>query len=354
MLESEGVDVINLAIGNPDLPPPGAAIECLNQTSLNLENHGYQSYQGIPELRDSIARFYLDHYQVSLNPESEVLPMMGSKEAIFHISKAFLNPGDQVLVPSLGYPSYTSVARLVGAQPVTYPLLTSSWEPDFDFLQGMDSSRVKIIWVNYPHMPTGARGSQKMFDLLIDWAREREVLICHDNPYSFILNEKPISVFSDRDCKDVAIELNSLSKTFNMAGWRVGWVAGSAPYLHRILQVKSNMDSGMFRPLQLAAVAALRSPKSWFQDLNDIYRKRRKLVLQIIDLLGGEVDTGQAGLFVWAKAYQDNEPFVETLLKEKGVFIAPGHIFGEQGRGFIRLSLCVKEESLNEAIRRLQ
>ncbi|SDW46428.1 Aspartate/methionine/tyrosine aminotransferase [Lutibacter oricola] len=355
-LRNEGKPIINIAIGSPDLAPPKTVIEALANTSILPTSHQYQSYQGIPEFRESVAGFYKKHYNVALNPVNEILPLMGSKEGIMHISMAFLNKGDKVLIPNPGYPTYASVTKLVEAEALAYNLNeANNWLPNFEELEKEDLSKVKIMWVNYPHMPTGAVASKENFKQLIAFAKKHNILVVNDNPYSFILNDNPISILEVEGAKDVAIELNSLSKTFNMAGWRVGMVVGDSEIIKTILQVKSNMDSGMFLGIQKGAIAALNCSKDWFNELNAIYVKRRKLVWQIFDALGCTYDTEIGGLFVWAKLPEGRKAgeFTDELLYEKDVFITPGIIFGTNGEGYIRSSLCVAEKVLEEVLSRL-
>ena len=355
-LIADGKPIINIGIGSPDLQPPKEVVSSI-QESLALENiHGYQSYQGLPELRKSIANFYLKHYNVQLNSNNEVLPLMGSKEGIMHISMAFLNTDDEVLIPNPGYPTYTSVTNLVEAKPVYYDLTDrNSWFPNLEELDKIDLSKVKLMWVNYPHMPTGTKATKEQFRKLISFAKKHQILIVNDNPYSFILNENPQSILSINGAKDVAIELNSLSKTFNMAGWRIGMVLGSPENIKTILQVKSNMDSGMFYGLQQGAIAALNSTKSWFDSMNKIYEERRKIVWKIAEALECSYDKNSAGLFVWAKLKKDKraEEMADELLYNHNVFIAPGTIFGSNGEGYIRFSLCISKEKLNEVLKRI-
>lgn len=355
-LIQEGKPVINIAIGSPDLQPPSNVIEALKST-MQLDNaHKYQSYQGIPEFRLAIANFYKTHYNVTLNPSAEILPLMGSKEGIMHISMAFLNKGDKVLIPNPGYPTYTSVTKLVEAEPVFYNLNeNNNWLPNFQEIEKEDLSKVKIMWVNYPHMPTGAVALKNDFKKLIAFAKKHDILVVNDNPYSFILNNNPQSILEVEGAKEVAIELNSLSKTFNMAGWRVGMVVGNSEILKTILQVKSNMDSGMFLGIQKGAVEALKLSENWFKKQDVIYNKRRILVWKILDALGCTYDTKIGGLFVWAKIPkgEKSEEFTETLLFKKDVFITPGTVFGSNGEGYIRASLCVAEEVLEEVLTRV-
>jgi len=355
-LRKEGKAIINMAIGSPDLAPPSSIMEALKSTADIEGAHQYQSYQGIPELREAIANFYQKHYQVTLDPNSEILPLMGSKEGIMHISMAFLNKGDGVLIPNPGYPSYASVGSLMQAKVIAYNLNESNnWQPDYQALEKQNLSKVKIMWLNYPHMPTGASATKEAFQKAIAFAKKHELLIVHDNPYSFILNDRPQSILEIEGAKERAIELNSLSKTFNMAGWRVGMVVGKASVIKTILQVKSNMDSGMFLGIQKGAIAALQSPNNWFEELNKTYVKRREIVWQIFDVLKCTYNKKSAGLFVWATIPKGKNSieFIDRLLHEKQVFIAPGTIFGSNGEGYIRASLCVSEELLKEVLNRL-
>ncbi len=355
-LMSEGKSIINMGIGSPDLSPSKAVIEAVAAAIQDENGHGYQSYQGLPEMRQAMADFYKDQFGVEVNPNNEILPLMGSKEGIMHISLAFLNEGDHVLIPNPGYPTYTSVTNLVGAVPVYYDLKEeNSWEPDFEALEKLDLSKVKIMWLGYPHMPTGARGSLALFEKLVAFAKKHNILLINDNPYSFVLNDNPMSLLQVEGAKDVALELNSLSKTFNMAGWRVGMVLGNAEIIDAVLKVKSNMDSGMFYGIQKGAIAALKCDKSWFEDQNKIYRRRRELTEKLAEKLGCEVYKEGVGLFVWAKlpeGIESAEKFIDEILYEKHIFITPGTIFGSNGEGYIRFSLCVKEEKVQEAIDR--
>ena len=353
----KGYPVINMGIGSPDLAPHPEVIKALSNAMEHPRAHMYQSYQGLPELRSAIAAFYHKHYQVTLDPNAEVLPLMGSKEGIMHISMAFLNKGDQVLFPNPGYPTYAAVTKLVEAEPVLYNLTAyNHWQPDFEALEALDTSRVKIMWINYPHMPTGTEAQAETFDRLIAWAKARNVLLVNDNPYSFVLTEEPQSILSRPGAMDVAIELNSLSKSFNMAGWRVGMLSGKAESIQAVLKVKSNMDSGMFFGIQQGAIAALKADNVWFESLNKIYSKRRKLVEQLATKLGAVYDPKSVGLFVWAKLPSgavDAETFIDKILQEQHIFITPGTIFGSQGEGYIRFSLCVPEATIEEAIKRI-
>ena len=355
-LAAEGKPIINMGIGSPDLKPSQVVIDAVVSAMQEENAHQYQSYQGVPELRQSMADFYQTNFGVAMNPTTEILPLMGSKERIMHISLAFLNKGDKVLIPNPGYPTYTSVTNLVGAVPVYYDLKESTnWEPDFEALEQLDLSKVKIMWVGYPHMPTGARGSLALFEKLVAFAKKNSILLVNDNPYSFVLNDKPMSLLQVKGAKEVALELNSLSKTFNMAGWRVGMVLGNAACIDAVLKVKSNMDSGMFYGIQKGAIAALKSDASWFESMNAIYRKRRALTEQLAEKLGCAVYKEGVGLFVWAKlpaGISSSEAFIDQILYEKHIFITPGTIFGSNGEGYIRFALCVKEEKVQEAIDR--
>jgi aspartate/methionine/tyrosine aminotransferase len=355
-LASEGKPIINMGIGSPDLLPSPAVVDAVSIAMSDPNAHQYQSYQGLPELRQGMADFYKNNYNVDLNPAVEILPLMGSKEGIMHISLAFLNEGDHVLIPNPGYPTYTSVTNLVGAVPVFYDLTESTnWEPDFEALEKLDLTKVKIMWIGYPHMPTGARGSLELFSKLVTFAKKHQILLVNDNPYSFVLNDDPMSLLQVEGAKEVALELNSLSKTFNMAGWRVGMVLGNATCIDAVLKVKSNMDSGMFFGIQKGAIEALKSGPSWFEEMNLIYKKRRVLTEQLAETLGCQVYKEGVGLFVWAKlplGIISAEKFIDQILHEKSIFITPGTIFGSNGEGYIRFALCVKEEKVQEAIDR--
>ena len=356
-LDSPELRVINLGIGSPDQAPSADTIKALTVTAQQPGSHGYQSYKGIPELRKSIANFYTNTYQVNLNPETDILPLMGSKEGIMHIAMAFVNQGDEVLIPNPGYPTYSSVAKLVGAKIKTYDLKEDlDWGVDMESLRKSDLSKVKIMWVNYPHMPTGRVASKAELTELVQLARQNNFLIVNDNPYSLILNDAPLSILSIEGAEDVALELNSLSKSHNMAGWRIGWVAGNKDYIDAVLRVKSNMDSGMFLGLQQAAVEALKNGKEWFAQLNEIYRKRRDAACDILDVLQCSYSSKQSGLFVWAKApahVHDVEKWIDEILYGTKVFITPGFIFGDAGARYIRISLCATVEKLSEAHERI-
>jgi len=356
-LAMSGKPIINLGIGSPDLPPLESAVQAMIAATNDAGAHQYQSYQGLPELRKAMADFYQKHFHVALDFNSEVLPLMGSKEGIMHISMAFLNPGDKVLIPNPGYPTYESVTKLVGAEPVFYDLKEeSNWEPDFDAIEREDLSHVKIMWLGYPQMPTGAKGTKSMFENAVAFAKKHDILLVNDNPYGFILNPNPLSILQVEGAKDVTLELNSLSKTFNMSGWRVGMALGKPEFIDAVLKVKSNMDSGMFYPIQKGATAALQCDISWFDELNVIYQKRRELVFTLAETLGCTFNRDTAGLFVWAKLPEGigSEDFIDTVLYEKDIFITPGTIFGSNGEGYIRFSICVGGEKIQEAINRFK
>ena len=355
-LVAAGKPIINMGIGSPDLQPPAKVLEAIQGSLTDATAHKYQSYQGLPELRNAISKFYKNKFSVDANPEDEVLPLMGSKEGIMHISMAFLNEGDQVLIPNPGYPTYTSVTKLVGAEPLFYNLSNEhNWQPNYEELESQDLSGVKIMWVNYPHMPTGTNATLETFKKLVAFGKKHHILIINDNPYSFILNDKPISILEVEGAKDIALELNSLSKTFNMAGWRVGMVLGNAGYINEILKVKSNMDSGMFYGIQKGAIEALQLSDDWFLAQNKIYEERRNLIWQLADKLGTTYNKNSTGLFVWAKIPEGkkSEEITDAILYDKDIFITPGTIFGSQGEGYIRFSLCVTTDIIKEAIHRL-
>ncbi|HEA23025.1 MAG TPA: aminotransferase class I/II-fold pyridoxal phosphate-dependent enzyme [Pricia antarctica] len=355
-LMAEGRPIINMGIGSPDLAPAKSILESIQNAVLDNGAHQYQSYQGLPELREAISTFYKSKFSVDANPANEILPLMGSKEGIMHISLAFLNPGDEALIPDPGYPTYTSVTKLVGAIPRYYNLSEhNGWFPDLKALQQQDLSKVKIMWVGYPHMPTGATASTEQFENLIAFAKKNGILLINDNPYSFVLNSSPKSILSVDGAKEVALELNSLSKTFNMAGWRVGMVLGNKEYLEAVLKVKSNMDSGMFYGIQKGAITALYSAEDWFDGLNTVYNKRRELIFELADSLQCTYDRNAVGMFVWAKLPEGSknaETFIDEILYDKNIFITPGTIFGKNGEGYIRFSLCVTEGKIREAIDR--
>lgn len=350
--------VINLGIGSPDMAPAPSAINALIESAQNPANHGYQNYKGIPQLRKGIADFYKKTYTVQLNAETMILPLMGSKEGIMHISMAFVNEGEEVLIPDPGYPTYSSVTNLVGGKIRTYTLKEElKWGIDIEALKKSDLSKVKIMWINFPHMPTGRIAAREELKELVDLARKNNFLIVNDNPYSLILNDEPMSILSIEGADEVALELNSLSKSHNMAGWRIGWVAGKKEFIDAVLKVKSNMDSGMFLGLQHAAVEALQSSDEWFDQLNKIYVERRTAAHKILDVLGCTYERKQSGLFVWAKvpdSIADVEKFIDEILYGTKVFITPGFIFGEAGKRYIRISLCSPVEKLKEASDRIE
>jgi aspartate/methionine/tyrosine aminotransferase len=356
-MRREGSDVINLGIGSPDQPPSENTVSALIAEAKKPASHGYQSYSGIPSLRKAFSDWYKKYFHVNLNPDNEILLLMGSKEGIMHISMAFVNPGDEVLVPDPGYPTYSSVTNLVGGIVRKYDLSEENgWLPDLKSLEHSDLSKVKLMWVNYPNMPTGVKGSVDLFTKLIAFSRKNGILLVNDNPYSFILNKEYISILAVEGAKDTALELNSLSKSHNMAGWRIGMVAGQSDYIKTVLKVKSNMDSGMFLAMQMAAIEALNNHDSWYDTVNSVYIRRRKIVEQIMDLLKCSYDKSQIGLFVWGKIPEnipDCESYVEKILMKSLVFITPGFIFGKNGERFIRISLCATEEKLNEAKNRI-
>ena len=356
-LVANGKDIINMGIGSPDLAPPQQVVEALTQSLSQPTAHKYQSYQGTPELRQTIASYYQTFFGVSLNPENEVLPLMGSKEGIMHVSMAFLNEGDGVLIPNPGYPTYASVTELVGARAVPYTLSTTNdWLPNLAALEKLDLSGVKLMWINYPHMPTGAKATLDIFKELIAFATKHDILVINDNPYAHILSDTPLSLLAVEGADKVALEFQSLSKAYNMAGWRVGMVCGNADLITQVLKVKSNMDSGMFFGIQQGAMAALNQRSDWFAQINDVYQKRREWVWKIADALNTTYQKDTAGMFVWAKLPEgaaDSETYIDALLHEHGIFIAPGTIFGTAGEGYIRFSLCVSEERIKEALNRI-
>lgn len=357
-LNKAGENVINLGIGSPDMPPHPEVIKTLQEEAAKPNVHGYQSYKGIPVFRKAIADWYHKWYGVSLNPDLEILPLIGSKEGIMHISMTFLNEGDKVLIPNPGYPTYQSATRLAGGICIDYDLKESNnWEPDLEELERMDLSHVKLMWVNYPHMPTGQNGNMELFEKLVLFARKHNILLCHDNPYSFILNkETPISLLRIANSKDVVIELNSLSKSHNMAGWRVGMIAASEDNIGKILRFKSNMDSGMFMPVQMAASKALTLDESWHVQLNKVYSARREKVYGLLDALNCRYDKQQVGLFIWAKIpteFKDGYELSDEVLSKARVFITPGGIFGTNGNEYIRVSLCTTQEKITEALQRI-
>ena len=353
-----GKQVINLGIGSPDLPPHPDVIKTLQEEAAKPNTHAYQNYKGSPILRNAISKWYKRWYNVDLNPDSEILPLIGSKEGIMHVCMTYINTGDVVLIPDPGYPTYKSAATIAGANVVPYTLKEeNNWFPDFNELEKTDLKNVKLMFVNYPQMPTGQLSTKDMFEQLIEFAKKHNILLCHDNPYSFILNKTPMSLLSVDGAKDVAIELNSLSKSHNMAGWRVGMLCGKKERIDEILRFKSNMDSGMFLPVQLAAAKALELEQDWHDQLNEVYSRRREKVFELLQLLGCEFDRDQAGLFVWASipaTFKDGYELSDSVLQKLGVFITPGGIFGKGGSKYIRVSLCATEEKISEAIQRIK
>lgn len=356
-LNAQGHNILNLGIGSPDRPPHPSVVEKLHEVAMKDATHGYQSYKGAPALRQAFAEWYSHHFKVNLNPETEILPLIGSKEGIFHIAMTYLNPGDEVLVPNPGYPSYAATAELAGAVVRSYDLLEEkNWQPDLDALTTSDLSRVKMMWVNYPNMPTGAQADPAFLQKLRTFGEQHEILICNDNPYAFILNDQPTSLLTG-GVSDWVLELNSLSKSHNMAGWRIGMIAGAKAHIDNILRFKSNLDSGMFLPAQLAAAQALSLGEDWFVELNREYRQRRALAEQIAHTLGCTFDPNQVGMFVWAKVPEsviEVEPWVDDLLLHARVFLTPGFIFGSNGAQHIRLSLCSTQADFSEALARIQ
>lgn len=355
-LRAAGKDIISLGIGSPDMPPAPEVIEALTKAAARADTHGYQPYAGTPVLREAFGGWYDRYFGVDLDPNTEILPLIGSKEGIMHISMAFLNPGDEVLVPNPGYPTYRSATELAGGVIKDYRLNDeNNWLPDLEALEASDLSKVKIMWVNYPHMPTGTEAPEGFYEALVAFARRNEILLCNDNPYAFILTESRKSLLSVPGAKEVAIELSSLSKAQNMAGWRVGAVAGAEEYLKSIIRFKSNMDSGMYRPVQEAAAVALNLGPAWYESLNDHYRRRREIAFKIMDTLSCVYRRDQVGLFVWAKcpAGKDGYQVSDDALYARDVFLTPGGVFGDEGTGYVRISLCSSEERLTEALERL-
>ncbi len=357
-LNKQGKNIINLGIGSPDLPPHADVIKVLQEESARPDVHAYQGYKGSPVLRRAISDWYKKWYKVDLSPDTEILPLIGSKEGIMHICMTYLNEGDEVLVPNPGYPTYSAAVKLAGGTILSYDLKESNnWEPDFEILDKEDLTKVKLIFVNYPHMPTGQLPSIVFFERLVRWAKEKNILIVHDNPYSFILNDSPMSLLSVGGAKDIVLELNSLSKSQNMAGWRIGMLCGAKDRIDEVLRFKSNMDSGMFLPVQLAAAKALGLDKDWYDSINDVYRKRRTKAFELLDLLKAHYSKDQAGMFVWAKIpsnYKSGYALSDEILYNANVFITPGGIFGNAGDNYIRVSLCSTEQKFNEAIQRVK
>ena len=356
-LNAEGKDIISLGIGGPDRMPDKEVINTLCDEAQKPGNHSYQPYVGIPQLRAEFANWYKNNYGVTLNPDNEILPLIGSKEGILHISLAFLNPGDGVLVPNPGYPTYSSVSKLVQANIYTYNLKPENgWYPDFDELEKLPTDKIKLMWVNYPHMPTGTPAIEELFKKLIDFGHRHGIVIAHDNPYSFILNEHPMSILATEGARDIAIELNSLSKSHNMAGWRIGMLASNPTFVNWILKVKSNIDSGQFKPMMLAATKALQASPQWYATLNEEYARRRVVAEKIMTTLGCTFDANQRGLFLWGRipeAAESAERICDDILYGARVFITPGFIFGSNGERYVRISLCATVENLNRALERI-
>ena len=358
-MNAEGKDIISLAIGSPDMPPSQQTIDKLCEVANNPNAHGYQPTMGTPELRNAMADFYRRWYGVELNPQTEVQPLIGSKEGILHVTLAFVNPGEQVLVPNPGYPTYTSLSKILGAEIVNYDLMEDNgWQPDFEALEKMDLSKVKLMWTNYPNMPTGGAARMETYERLVAFARKHNIVVVNDNPYSFILNEKPLSLLQVPGAKDCCIEFNSMSKSHNMPGWRVGMLATNAQFVQWILKIKSNIDSGTFRGIQLAAAEAYRNSEQWHREANiETYSRRRIYAEQIMEVLGCKYDPNQVGMFLWGKIpekYANAEELTERVLHEARVFITPGFIFGSKGERYIRISLCAKEEKIEQALERIK
>ena len=357
-MNAQGKNVISLGIGSPDLPPSEETIETLCTHAHQANEHGYQPHVGIPELRQGFADWYRTWYGVELDPKSEIQPLIGSKEGILHISLAFLNPGDGVLIPNPGYPTYSSVSKVVGAKLIYYDLLEDKgWQPDFDALEQMDLSGVKMMWTNYPNMPTGGNATPALYERIVDFGRRHGILICNDNPYSFILNEHPLSILAVPGAKEICIELNSMSKAHNMPGWRMAMLASNAQFVQWVLKVNSNIESGQFKPMQYAAAKALQADKSWYDGMNKVYRSRRDLAGQIMQALGCTYDEQQVGMFLWGRipdSAESAEAIANKVLYEARVFLTPGFIFGSRGERYIRISLCCKNEALQEALNRVK
>lgn len=358
-MNAEGKDIISLAIGSPDMPPSKQTIQTLCEVASRPDTHGYQPTMGTPELRKAMADFYKRWYGVDLNPATEIQPLIGSKEGILHVTLAFVNPGEEVLVPNPGYPTYTSLSKILGAKVVNYDLMEDNgWQPDFEQLEKMDLSRVKLMWTNYPNMPTGGNARMETYERLVDFARKHNIVVVNDNPYSFILNDKPMSLLQVEGAKDCCIEFNSMSKSHNMPGWRVGMCATNPTFISWILKIKSNIDSGTFRGIQLAAAAALSNDEEWHHEANiETYARRRKYAEQIMDALGCKYDPNQVGMFLWGRipdSYSNCEELTERVLHEARVFITPGFIFGSKGERYVRISLCAKEEKIQTALERIR
>ena len=358
-MNAEGKDIISLAIGSPDMPPSQQTIETLCEIAKRPDAHGYQPTMGTPELRNAMAEFYKRWYGVTLNPKTEIQPLIGSKEGILHVTLAFVNPGEEVLVPNPGYPTYTSLSKILGAKVVNYDLMENNgWQPDFDALERMDLSRVKLMWTNYPNMPTGGAARMETYERLVAFAKKHNIVVVNDNPYSFILNDKPLSLLQVEGAKDCCIEFNSMSKAHNMPGWRVGLCSSNEEFIRWILKIKSNIDSGTFRGIQLAAAQALKNSEEWHHEANiETYRRRRVVAEKIMQILDCKYDDSQVGMFLWGKIperYKNAEELTEKLLHEARVFITPGFIFGSNGERYIRISLCAKEEKIQLALERIK
>ncbi|MDE6534786.1 MAG: aminotransferase class I/II-fold pyridoxal phosphate-dependent enzyme [Muribaculaceae bacterium] len=356
-LNAEGKDIVSLGIGGPDRMPAPEVVETLCEAAHRADSHSYQPFLGLPELRQAMADWYASHYGVTLDPQTEILPLIGSKEGILHVSLAFLNPGDGVLVPNPGYPTYTSASKLALAEIFPYDLKEETgWEPDFEALERLPLERIKLMWVNYPHMPTGTPASRRLLEKLVDFGRRHGIVIAHDNPYSFILNDEPMSILSIPGAKEVCLEMNSLSKSHNMAGWRMAMLATNPEFLQWIIKVKSNVDSGQFKPVMLAAVKALSQPQSWYEEVNRTYWSRRRIAERIMTALGCSFRPEQRGLFLWGRLPEGEksaEKFCDRILNDARVFITPGFIFGSNGEGYVRISLCATEERMEEALKRI-
>lgn len=357
-LNAEGADIISLGIGGPDRPPHADVISTLAAEAAKPGNHSYQPYVGLPELRQAMAAWYKKWYGVDLNPDTEIQPLIGSKEGILHVSLAFLNPGDGVLVPNPGYPTYSSVSKLAQAEIFTYGLTEeNAWMPDFDALEKLPLDRIKLMWINYPHMPTGTPANSELFEKIVDFGKRHNIVIAHDNPYSFILNDEPMSILQVEGAKDIAIEMNSMSKSHNMAGWRIGMLASNPVFINWILKVKSNIDSGQFKPMMLAAVKGYELGKEWYDEVNEVYASRRKVAEQIMEALDCRFDPKQRGLFLWGRIPDNvisSEALADKVLYDARVFITPGFIFGSNGDRYVRISLCATEEKMKEALKRIK
>lgn len=356
-LNRRGKNIINLGIGNPDLPPHPEVIKTLQENSVNSDNHGYQAYRGSSVLRSAMSKWYKQWYNINLDPDTELLPLMGSKEGIFHLCMTYLNSGDKILIPNPGYPAYRSAGLLAGAECIEYELLEeNNWFPDFNLLDSIDLTQIKMMWINYPNMPTGQIPGIELFERIVAFGKKHNILICHDNPYSFILNENPLSILNIPGAKEIAVELNSLSKSHNMAGWRVGLLAGDTQKINDVLRFKSNMDSGMFLPIQLAAARAMSLPAEWYEKINTTYHSRRESAYDLLEVLNCTCSKSQAGLFIWAKISAEEKDcynFCDKLLYEAGVFITPGGIFGSAGNRYVRVSLCAPIVLFEKAIKRV-